>query len=439
MTASRRHFGNVRRLPSGRYQASYWWEGARHIAARTFKTKADAYLFLDGVSARIMGGEWIDPSAGRCLFEKYAEDWLAQRTDLRPLTRDQYGSLILNHLNPTFGDVELGRVSAAQVRSWYAEAAARRPGAATSAYRLLRAIFSTAVTDELIGRNPCRVRGAGTDRSHERVIPTVAQVEALMTAMPSQLRAAVVLAAWGTLRRGEVLGLVRGDIDLEAGTVRVERSLGERRTGEVIIGPPKSAAGIRTVNMPASALTQLELHLEAFVASSADASLFVGRTGHPLRPRGLEAAWRAARAEVGLPAMRFHDLRHFAGTMAAAAGASTKEVMARGGWSSPQMALRYEHATQERDRHIARELDQLSRLVDGPSETPLTAVDNHKPRARSRTQRARHLSGVECERTESPVDQGISANPVRPSGFEPETCGLRVRCSAVELEAHWRV
>jgi len=197
MSSNRRHFGNVRRLPSGRWQASYWWEGARHVADRTFRTKADGQLFLDGVSATITRGEWIDPNAGRCRFGDYAQEWLAQRTDLRPLSRDRYASLIANHLGPAFGDVELARISAGQVRSWYALTSARVPGAATSAYRLLRAIFNTAVTDELVARNPCRIRGAGADRSKERQIPTVAQVEALMQAMPAKLRAAVVLAAWG--------------------------------------------------------------------------------------------------------------------------------------------------------------------------------------------------------------------------------------------------
>lgn len=207
MSANRRHFGNVRKLPSGRWQASYWWEGARHIADRTFRTKADAQLFLDGVSATILRGQWVDPNAGRIRFRDYALEWLTQRTDLRPLSRDQYASLIRNHLGPAFGDLELARISAGQVRAWYAVTSARRPGAATSAYRLLRAIFNTAVTDELVTRNPCRIRGAGADRAKERQIPTVAQVDALMLAMPAKLRAAVVLAAWGTLRRGEVLGL----------------------------------------------------------------------------------------------------------------------------------------------------------------------------------------------------------------------------------------
>jgi integrase len=87
----------------------------------------------------------------------------------------------------------------------------------------------------------------GTERTIETFgeprIQTVAQVEALLQAMPVKLRAAVVLAAWGTLRRGEVLGLRTHDVDLKAGIVRVERSPGERRNGAVIIGPPKSGAG----------------------------------------------------------------------------------------------------------------------------------------------------------------------------------------------------
>jgi len=254
MSSNRRHFGNVRKLPSGRWQPSYWWDGARHIADRTLRTKADGRLFLYGVSVAISRGEWIDPNAGRCRFGHYAQEWLAQRTDLRPLSRDQYASLIANHLGPAFGDMELARVSAGQVRARYALTSARRPGAATSAYRLLRAIFNTAVTDELVARNLRRIRGAGANRSKERQIPTVAQVEALGQAMPAKLRAAVVLAAWGTLRRGEVLGLRRDDIDLAAGTVRVEQSLGERRDGAVIVGPPKSGAGVRTVHMPPSAM-----------------------------------------------------------------------------------------------------------------------------------------------------------------------------------------
>ena len=425
MSSSRRHFGNVRKLPSGRWQASYWWEGTRYIADRTFRTKVDGQLFLDGVSATINRGEWIDPTAGRRRFGDYAEEWLAHRTDLRPLSRDQYASLLANHLGPAFGDHELARISARQVRSWYSVTWARTPGAATSAYRLLRAIFNTAVTDELIARNPCRIRGAGSDRSKERQIPTVAQVEALMWAMPVTLRAAVVLAAWGTLRRGEVLGLRRGDVDPTDGTVRVERSLGERRDGTVIVGPPKSGAGVRIVHMPPSAMQVLSDHLNSFVGAAADAPLFVGRTGLPLRPQGLEKAWRSAREEVGLRELRFHDLRHFAGTMAAAAGASTKEVMARGGRSSPQMALRYEHATRERDRFIAHALEAFSESVAERIHRPTEAGDDLRDRVRSRTQRARRLSNEDSPIVETESDQDVSTNQVHNEPSAP--LGVRIQ------------
>ena len=146
-----------------------------------------------------------------------------------------------------------------------------------------------------------------------------------------------------------------------------------------------------------------------------DAPLFVGRTGLPLRPQGLEEAWRTAREEVGLPALRFHDLRHFAGTMAAAAGASTKEVMARGGWSSPQMALRYEHAIRERDRFIAHALEALSHPTGQAPDRPAVTADDRGDRARSRTQRARRPSDENDTIQETNPDQDVSATRVRPS------------------------
>src|SRR3984885_12367337 len=240
MTGKRRHFGNVRRFSSGRYQAAYWHDGRRHIAPTTFVSKADAYAFLDAVSASIGRGDWIDPELGRISFAQYAELWLAQRTDIRPRTREQYGFLIKNKLTPAFGHHELARITPVFVRSWYADIAASTPGSARSAYRLLKAIFNTAILDDLLVKNPCRVKGGGTDRVIERRIPNIDQVAALTQSMPEQYRAAVALAAWGTLRRGEVLGLNRSDVDLRAGTVRVERSLHEFYDGRLELGPTKN-------------------------------------------------------------------------------------------------------------------------------------------------------------------------------------------------------
>ena len=353
MTSARRHFGAVRKLPSGRFQASYWLEGRRHIADTTFATKGDAHAFLDSASAAVTRGDWINPEFGRIKFNEYATLWLNQRTDIRPRTREYYGWLIKKKLIPHFGDREIAKVTPVHVRSWYAGIAADTPGVARSAYRLLRAIFNTAIQDDLIIKNPCRVKGAGTDRSAERTVPTVEQVAILTLAMPEQYRAAVVFAAWGTLRRGEVLGLMRKDIDVEAGSVRVERALHEYHDGSLEIGPTKNGDP-RRVHLPSGVMPMIIDHLERFVDESPESPLFVGATGEPLRPSNFWVIWEHARKSVGLKPVRFHDLRHFAATMFASTGASTKEIMSRGGWKSVTMVVRYEHASEERDALLAQ-------------------------------------------------------------------------------------
>ena len=359
MTGNRRHFGNVRRLPSGLYQANYWHDGRRHIAPKTFAQKAEANAFLDAVSASIGRGDWVDPEFGRISFARYSELWLAQRIDIRARTREQYGWLIENKLKPAFGQKELAKITPVHVRSWYADVAARTPGAARSAYRLLKAIFNTAILDDLIVKNPCRVKGGGTDRVTDRRIPNVDQVAALTESMPKQYQVAATLAAWGTLRRGEVLGLNRGDVDLVAGSVRVERSLHEFHDGTLELGPTKNGDP-RKVYLPSSLLPALEDHLRRFVGPESDAPLFVGATGERLRPSNFWVIWETARRRAGLNWVRFHDLRHFAATMFASTGASTKEIMSRGGWKSVAMVVRYEHASEERDALLAQALNSFT-------------------------------------------------------------------------------
>jgi integrase len=90
-----------------------------------------------------------------------------------------------------------------------------------------------------------------------------------------------------------------------------------------------------------------------------DGYVFTGHKGGPLASCVLDTAWQRARAEVGVPELHLHDLRHLAGTLAASTGAGTKELMRRLGHASQRAALRYQHATEERDRAIADALDEL--------------------------------------------------------------------------------
>jgi integrase len=124
-----------------------------------------------------------------------------------------YRSLLKCHLLPVFGHLAIAEVSPSAIRTWRARLVSEKPGAAPAAYRLLRAIFNSAVNDELFVKSPCRLRKGGADRALERKVPTIAEVQALAQEIPENLRIAVTLAAWGALRRGEILALRRRDID----------------------------------------------------------------------------------------------------------------------------------------------------------------------------------------------------------------------------------
>ena len=137
------------------------------------------------------------------------------------------------------------------------------PVTAAKAYRLLRAVMNTAADDGLIRRNPCRLKGAGQERSPERPVLTLRQVLALAEAVDARYRALILLAVFGSLRWAELAALRRCDIDLDARTVCIFRQLAESPGGGFAFGPPKSQAGQRTVVFPDLIVPDLAWHLRA--------------------------------------------------------------------------------------------------------------------------------------------------------------------------------
>src|SRR5690606_30530728 len=103
-------------------------------------------------------------------------------------------------------------VTPSMVRSWHSTITkARSADAAAKAYRLLRAVMNTAVAEKLITRNPCKVDGGGRETPAERPIATVAEVQALAEAVGERYAALVHMAAWTSLRFGELAALTRAD------------------------------------------------------------------------------------------------------------------------------------------------------------------------------------------------------------------------------------
>ena len=109
--------------------------------------------------------------------------------------------------------------------------------------------LADAVRDGLLSANPCSIPGAGITRPKESGTATPTEVTQLAAAMPAHLGAAVIVAAWSGLRFGELFALARRHVDLDAGTVRVERALSRTRNGTVFT-PTKTAGSVRTVHLP---------------------------------------------------------------------------------------------------------------------------------------------------------------------------------------------
>ncbi|MFS8104822.1 site-specific integrase [Lentzea alba] len=372
----RRRFGWVRKLPSGRFQASYLGpDEKRHNAPETFATEKDADRWLVHVEGAILRSEWMDPERAKIRLQDYAESWVNERPGLRPRTVHLYDWLLTKYVTPHLGDTQLGKLDTPMIRTWRAKLL--REGVSASmtakAYRLLRAVLMTAANeDRIIPRNPCQVRGAGSENPDERPVLTVAQVFDLASRMAEKrYRAFVLLAAFATLRWGEITALRRQDIAPDASSVRVRGAFVELPGRGLIYGPPKSRAGLRTVAVPEAIRADLLAHLDEFTGSKPDAWVFTGKRGNPLRrgdfnPR---TGWKAAVKAVGVPHLHFHDLRHTGNTLAARTKASTKDLMARMGHDSPRAAMIYQHATSEADQEIAR---GLSGLVDRERGTKAT-------------------------------------------------------------------
>jgi integrase len=200
--------------------------------------------------------------------------------NLRATTKAGYRSILRRYLRPAFGPYPLARIDVLAVRTWLAKLEADGVGQATraKAYRLLARILGSAVEARYLAVNPCGIRGAASDGAPEMRIATVDQVVAIANRVPARYRALVLVAAFGGLRWGELAGLRRQRVDLERGTVTVAEQLLEVN-GTFSVGAPKSAAGRRTVTLPAVVVEALAEHLACYTAKSPEAFVFLSSQG----------------------------------------------------------------------------------------------------------------------------------------------------------------
>jgi integrase len=352
--------GHVERRSKNRWKARYRGPDGKE-RSRTKPTRREAEQWLAVETTRMARGEWVDPAVGRQTFETWWADWI-ETLDVRPSTADLYTYLGRRYLLPAFSRRPIARITTGDVRHWLASMRSTQlsPNTIAKAYRLLGRVMGTAVDEGAIGRSPCTIKGASVERSPEMHCPSLDQVHELADAVPGEYRAMIYTAALGGLRWGELAGLRRHRVDLFRRTVTVAEQLIEVN-GRLDFGLPKTEASVRTVALPALVVDALDAQLARWAEPAAGGLVFPAPEGGPMRRSNFRRrVWAPAVRRVGLDGLRFHDLRHAAGTQAAVAGATTKELMARLGHSSPRAALIYQHATADRDAQLAAQLDLLA-------------------------------------------------------------------------------
>ncbi|WP_151523501.1 tyrosine-type recombinase/integrase [Serinicoccus kebangsaanensis] len=365
----KRGFGQLRRLPSKRWQAFYTGPDSNlHYAPTTFETAEDAEAWLAAERRLTTGDQWSTPrermSTQRqreaTTLAAYVERWMKHR-DLKPRTREHYLQLLDRHILPALGALPLRALTSEVVGNWYAELDPQKPTIRSHAYGLLRTILGSAVLDEKIAANPVHIRGAGNAKRATRTEPaTLDQLATLVDAMPERYKVMTLLAAWCGLRFGELTELRRKDIDLTNGVIKVRRAV-TRVRGQFVVGTPKSAAGIRDVAIPPHLVPAVREHLAANMTGR-DGLLFpsAGDPAKHLAPASLYGAFYRAREAADRPDLRWHDLRHTGAVLAAQTGATLAELMGRLGHSTPAAAMRYQHAAKGRDAQIAAALSAMA-------------------------------------------------------------------------------
>jgi integrase len=241
---SRRTFGSTRKLPSGQWQASYWHEGARHVAPWTFETKADAARWLSATHNDLSRGQWFDPRRAQVRFDEWADSWTKNVVDLRPSTFARDKDYLNRYIIPVFGELPLGDISVGRIRTWITDlnASGLAPATVVKAGQILSKVLRSAVEEGVMATNPCSaVRLPRVERTEMRYL-SPAEVSRLADAIDPRYRAVVLLGAYGGLRAGELFGLRFPRLDLPAQRLDVVEQVIEV-SGNLHFGAPKTKVG----------------------------------------------------------------------------------------------------------------------------------------------------------------------------------------------------
>jgi len=363
---TRRAFGSIDRLPSGRWRARYR-DATGRAHSRMFKTKADASVFLSTIETDLLRGDWNDPRLTGVPVRDWAQQWFETTAHLKPKTRVEYEANLRNHVLPFFGDKPVGAVDVISVRQFVSSLRADglEHGTVKKAKAVLSMVLGSAAEAGAIKANPCANVKIGRAARREMVFLNADEVEALADAIVEPYGTLVRFAAYSGLRAGEIAALRVGRVNLMRRRVEVAESLAIVPRQGLVFGPTKNYQR-RTVPLPAFLTDELAEYLAREGRTGRDDLVFTSQQGAPLRQHHFY--WRYFKPAVqraGLDVQpRFHDLRHTCVALLIAEGAHQLTIMRRLGHSSIQVTLdTYGHLFPELEEDVTQRLDAVGRAA----------------------------------------------------------------------------
>ncbi len=309
----------------------------------------------------------------------WTQIWLEHKAagaTLKHATLSSYRALLEQHVLPSLGQLRLDQITVAHVQQLcddllrsgrLSTAREGAPLGATSVRRVLQALGAAlkhAVRTQILIRNVAElVQLPSAARVKRKVIDAEEAIMLIKAAQGTRLELVITIAVATGMRRGEILGLCWSDIDFGEKTARVRRQI----VRGAQIDRPKSYAALRTVPLPLFVLDALRQHkadqneVRLVMGNDFNSSgyVFIDEMGAPWNPDSISSLYRRITIGTGLSGLRFHDLRHSAGSILIAAGISIPVVSEILGHADPAVTMRvYAHALKNSQSAAADVMDK---------------------------------------------------------------------------------